>query len=208
MSKHGTALTLGQFAEFSSAVLSNLPRDIDPFIARGWVESRASLARALREALCLPETRLLVPRGPAKATLTKRLDAKASYRNQGDLHVSDDYRAFIVRHAAPIEAGTTFAFQISDLTREATDKEIENALTDGYWFKKTPVCGMIAALVALQPNGGPGKLLHEGSKNLFFTSSIVIVVEWSAVRRGWHVMTCPRGRYVWPTSSRVFSPAV
>lgn len=54
MSKHGTALTVGQFAEFSAAVIKALPRDIDPDIALGWASNGKALTKVLAENLCPP----------------------------------------------------------------------------------------------------------------------------------------------------------
>ncbi len=51
MPKHGTALTLGQFAEFGGAVLKALPRDIDPDVALNWAKNGSALERVLREVL-------------------------------------------------------------------------------------------------------------------------------------------------------------
>ncbi|MBI4276708.1 hypothetical protein HY629_02620 [Candidatus Uhrbacteria bacterium] len=46
--KHGTALLdIPQFAEFAGAVVTALPRDIDPDVAQGWIQNK----RALREVL-------------------------------------------------------------------------------------------------------------------------------------------------------------
>jgi len=54
MSKHGTALSVGQFVEFSAAVTKNLPRDISPDVAANWANNGAALAKVLHEALCPP----------------------------------------------------------------------------------------------------------------------------------------------------------
>lgn len=51
----GTAsIETGNFAEFASAVIQQLPRDIDSVTAQGWIENRAALQRALRTALLPP----------------------------------------------------------------------------------------------------------------------------------------------------------
>jgi hypothetical protein len=52
MSSHGTALSLGQFAELVAAVTRNLPRDIDPDIADCWVRNGKALAKVLQGSLC------------------------------------------------------------------------------------------------------------------------------------------------------------
>ena len=54
--KSGTAsIEMGHFAELASAVVQQLPRDIDSTTAQGWIENRAALQRVLRVAL-LPDT--------------------------------------------------------------------------------------------------------------------------------------------------------
>ena len=52
MAKHGTAsrLSTDQFAEFASAVVRNLPRDLDPARVQGWIEEGDALARLLAAA--------------------------------------------------------------------------------------------------------------------------------------------------------------
>lgn len=47
----GTALTIGQFAEFSAAVCKALPRDISPAEALAWASNGEKLERALKSAL-------------------------------------------------------------------------------------------------------------------------------------------------------------
>ena len=48
-----------QFAEFVSAVVKQLPRDISPTAAQGWIQNQEALANALRKALA-PAYRLVV----------------------------------------------------------------------------------------------------------------------------------------------------
>ena len=48
----GTALSLGQFAEFSAAVLKALPRDMNPSDALAWARNGEKLERVLQSALC------------------------------------------------------------------------------------------------------------------------------------------------------------
>src|SRR3989338_1237542 len=51
MPEHGTALTVGQYAEFGAAVLKALPRDIASTRALAWARNGAALEKALRQAL-------------------------------------------------------------------------------------------------------------------------------------------------------------
>lgn len=49
------SIETGHFAELASAVIQQLPRDIDSTTAQGWIENRSALQSALRAAL-LPNT--------------------------------------------------------------------------------------------------------------------------------------------------------
>ena len=60
----GTAsIETGHFAEFASAIIQQLPRDIDSTTAQGWIENRAALRKVLRTAL-LPNTQSIGPTYP------------------------------------------------------------------------------------------------------------------------------------------------
>jgi len=54
MSNGNASIEVGHFAELASAVIQQLPRDIDSITAQGWIENRAALQKALRAAL-LPD---------------------------------------------------------------------------------------------------------------------------------------------------------
>ncbi len=62
--ERGTAssIELGQFAEFTSAVIRQLPRDLTPDVAQGWIENQGALQRVLRGALMSGEF-VLAPQG-------------------------------------------------------------------------------------------------------------------------------------------------
>ena len=45
------SIETGHFAELASAVVQQLPRDIDSTVAQGWIENRSALQRVLRAAL-------------------------------------------------------------------------------------------------------------------------------------------------------------
>ena len=51
MPEHGTALTVGQYAEFGAAVLKALPRDIPSTRALAWARNGVVLEKVLRQAL-------------------------------------------------------------------------------------------------------------------------------------------------------------
>lgn len=54
MAKH---MEVGQFAEFSAAVLRSLPRNVDANIAQGWITNQDALAKVLHDALVPPPRR-------------------------------------------------------------------------------------------------------------------------------------------------------
>ncbi len=62
--KNGTAsIEMRHFAELASAVIQQLPRDIDSTTAQGWIENRTALQKVLRAAL-LPNAQSVGPTYP------------------------------------------------------------------------------------------------------------------------------------------------
>jgi hypothetical protein len=62
MGKHEKApqvIGVPQFAELAACVLKQLPRDIDPNIAQGWIMNPKALSKALQNALCPPPPSVL-----------------------------------------------------------------------------------------------------------------------------------------------------
>lgn len=59
MSSGNTSIETGHFAELASAVIQQLPRDIDSVTAQWWIENRSALQRALRTAL-LPDAQNII----------------------------------------------------------------------------------------------------------------------------------------------------
>ncbi|OHA79010.1 MAG: hypothetical protein A2V96_01130 [Candidatus Yonathbacteria bacterium RBG_16_43_6] len=62
MEKHEKApqfIGVPQFAELAACVLKQLPRDIDPNIAQGWIKNPKALGKALQNALCPPPPSVL-----------------------------------------------------------------------------------------------------------------------------------------------------
>ena len=211
MSKHGTALSVGQFAEFSAAVLKALPRNIDPEVALDWARNGASLSGALAKALCsgadASASGLLIPRGTVSLTLAASHDPDTYYQTRKGLHVWDDYRRLVVAKAKPVDVGSKFAVNIAELALDASDKKIEDALPKSHLFDESVLCAVIAEMIAKQPNGEAGDLDNRGHVNLFYTTSCVGRVDWDCSGRVWRVNAWQRRSSACLAGSRAFSPA-
>lgn len=55
MPRREVSVNTNQFAEFTSAVVRSLPRDIEPTTCQAWIENQNGLAKVLREALMPPK---------------------------------------------------------------------------------------------------------------------------------------------------------
>jgi hypothetical protein len=87
------------------------------------------------------------------------------------------------------------------------DEKIEAALLNGYIFDDSTACAVIEAMIKDQWGGKEGKLLTSGYANLFYLSSCVVGVSWSADYRGWCVNAWRRDDSKWRAGRQVFSPA-
>lgn len=150
---------------------------------------------------------VLIPREPVSLTLVERHNPDAYYRNRSGLYVWDDFRSRVVTKAKPVEKGMAIDAEVYELGRDATDKEIEDALPKNHLFDESTLCAIVAELVDKQPGGKAGDLENTGRVNLFYTSSCVVFVYWSASVAGWYVSTWHRDGRRWRAGRRVFSPA-
>ena len=156
-----------------------------------------------------PTTPVFAPTS-TKLTVLERHDPDLFYRTRSGLLVSKGFCDLVVAKANPTEAGTTFQVIPRTMVRDASDAEIELELggeTKIHLFDETRVSVIVARLIDGQPKGEAGLLLNNGYANLFYTSSCVVVVRWSAVRRRWGVGTWGRDDGRWRAGFRVFSPA-
>lgn len=214
----GTTFTPGQLAQFSNNIsigiataLPKLVEKYDPKVVLKALEGRGEvfaghLETALEQAI--NSMLVLAPKGTTTIMLEKRHDPDAFYQTRSGLYVWDDYRSRIVANAKPSEVGTTLKVENAELVRDLSDEEIESALPKDHLFTETQVCVVIAELIAKQPNGeSRGALLNNGFANLFYTSSCVVRVRWSADDREWDVHTWQRVGSGWNAGRQVFSPA-
>jgi hypothetical protein len=149
---------------------------------------------------------LLVPR--ARVSLVSGLhNPDVYYKTRSGLYVWDDFRNRIVAKATPVAADTKYSVAVSDLTKNATDEEIEDSLPTDHLFDESAVCAIVATMIEKQKNGEPGDLENTGYVNLFYTSSFVVYVRWHSVYREWYVGTWSRDDYGWNAGYRVLSPS-
>jgi hypothetical protein len=148
---------------------------------------------------------VLQPREPISLTTSVTYDPDVYYRTGKGLYVWNSFRNRIVANAKPTNAGTGYTLAAADLTKDATDKEIEAALPEGYLFDESAVCAIVAELIAKQPGGEAGHLQNNGRANLFYTRSCVVRVRWDAGDGEWRVLTWGRGGDGWYAGRRVFS---
>ena len=149
---------------------------------------------------------LLAPR--SKVSLVSGVhNPDVFYQTRSGLYVWDDFRSRIVAKAKPVAADTKCSVAVSELTKDATDEEIEGALPTEHLFDESAVCAIVAAMIEKQKNGEPGDLLNNGYANLLYTSSCVVSVYWNAGDRRWLVFAWYRGDDGWRAGRRVLSPA-
>ena len=185
MSNRGTPLSLGQFAEFSAAVIRNLPRDINPDIVLGWAKNGESLARTLRKALCPPRTRL---------------------RRVGTV---------LIPVVVPVKGTPKVTLSVFELTEPMTDDEILTELGEGHAFGNSSIAKVyIDWLLTRQKNGEKGDLATKGPANILYICGMDSGIYARNSRRGaafrsWcmHGFRLNDGDFRWEVGCRVFSAA-
>ncbi len=130
---------------------------------------------------------LLAPRGLVYVKLAEPHNPDSFYENREGLWVWGGYRSQVVAKAKPTPAGAEFSARSFELKRDMSDVGIESSLPDGHLFDEGVLCAIIADLISKQEGGKEGTLLNNGHANLFYTSSCVVFVYWSADNRVWSV---------------------
>lgn len=96
MQKHGTASSVGQFAELSATVIKALPRQIPPKVLQMWGSNGAWLEQVLLEALCPPSVEsiqlsgwktLLTQRIPASVLMERLENAQVAFGNENPMAI-------------------------------------------------------------------------------------------------------------------------
>jgi hypothetical protein len=150
---------------------------------------------------------VLIAHEPVTITLEKPSDPTAFYQTRTGLWIYGGFSDIVTSKAKPVNAGTTFKFNVDELGEAMTDAEIEAALPKNHLFDESAVCAIVAEMISKQPNGEAGDLLNNGYANLLYTASCVVNVRWYGGRRRWYVYTCRRGGRRWFAGDRVLSPS-
>lgn len=210
MSKHGTTLTFGQFAELSAAVIKALPRDIAADVALGWANNGEALSQALRGALCpsnqaagkpkVLQARDLVTIGP----LTQAFDPAKFFVTRKGLWVSDQFTRLVLPMAKIAEPTGVVSLQSYDLVRSAYDRDIKAEMPHNHEV----ALWVIAKMIEAQEGGKSGPLLNDDYWNIFYIAGFVVFVYWYAYYREWSVIAWHLDDDRWSARCRAFSSNV
>jgi hypothetical protein len=205
----GTALSIGQFAELSAAVVRALPRNMNPADALAWANNGEKLAAALASALSplatpLPSAKPTVLAARAATTvgpLTKNFDPSKFFKARKGLYVDQYFSSRVLVGASKSEPSGMVLLSTADLTRTAYDREIKAELAENHGVE----LWHIAMLIEAQPNGRDGPLLSNGYANIFYVGGFVVLVRWDAGDGEWYVYDWKLGGDRWRAGLRVFS---
>lgn len=139
--------------------------------------------------------------------ITTPVDPQDFFKSGEDLFVSSSFKERILSNAKSVSADSQFFLDSFKLVSNASDKDIETALSEKHIFSESEVCALIADLITKQRKGEEGTLLNTGYANLFYTPSFVVRVFWHSHDSLWSVFTWSRDGYRWNLDFRVFSPA-
>jgi len=178
-----------QTAKLGARILENLPSDMGMEAMQKWIDDPLSLQSFLRDL-------------NGEASKTDPNNPAAFFQPRLGLWVSPDFRARVLGRVVNISTEVKHI----DLSREMSDADIEKMVGPNHLFGDEQVCRTIARLIAAQEEGKEGELLNNGFANLFYTSSCVVFVNWSADDREWRVSAWRRGDSGWSAGLRVFSP--
>ena len=154
---------------------------------------------------------LLVPIGEVSLTLAKRHDPDKYYRNRNNLWTYCNFRGVVAAKAKPVKAGTVFKVNIHQISRNATDRQIERALPARHRFDESAVCAVVARMIQKQRQQESDDLETFNSKsNLFYIDACAVPLTWHDYGRiigQWYVGAWKRDNLGWVAGTRVFSLA-
>lgn len=154
---------------------------------------------------------VLIPIKMLEIEISERRVPSAFYRDRPGLWVWGEIPDITTR-AKPVAAGTKFPVQISQLSRDATDKEVEDSLPADHFFgvdgisEESAFCAILAEMLVRQWEGKEGDLEHLGRANLLYMRSCVASVRRYVDHREWYASTWDRGGRRWRAGYSVLSP--
>ncbi len=155
MSKHGTALSVGQFSEFAGAVIKALPRDIEPDVALHWANNGKALATALREALSVSAEKRMRP--------TLVFHKKAIFTGAKPKKTRDCFTGTLWGYRHPDIDRWLLAQQTANATESVGIYQLQNpeARPSGRWRSRPyRLCPVQLTMRLLHDCGGAGSRSH------------------------------------------------
>jgi len=172
----------------------------------GGLEGAQAFLRSDVKVMPVEKPAILVPRDSVLLKLAAKHEPASFYKDRKGLWVYDGFTSLVVSKAKLVDAPAQFSITVFDLGRDATDKEIEDALPKEHLFDESAVCAIIAELISKQEGGTSGTLEKTGYANLFYTCSCVVYVRWHSGSGKWYVNSWARVDIRWNAGNRAFSP--
>lgn len=225
MSNHGTALSTGQFAEFSAAVIRNLPRNISSEVALNWGNNGATLKKVLAEALCPPEEivkHLSKLKYGAMLAPIKRFVPGMFFGKNTELGARPlaNFEVMILAPAKTVTSVPETQVAFCELEKPASDAEIQHELLENHIFEGVDsLLPFLAGLIKGQPGGSVGDLVcteypveDDYRTNIFYVRTVnrVVVVSacWDPDDGEWSCNSHHLGDVDWSIGDRVFTPVL
>jgi len=220
--KNGTPFNLGQLVKLQNFLNIGVATVL-PIVAARLGKPQAVLkafdgkgavfARHLEPVLeqVIKSMLLLVPLKSLKFTLSARHEPSSFYKSRERLSVCDGFAKLVLPNAKPVEAGTTFEFDVSEIRTPQwengmRDEEIEDSLNEEHFFDDSSVCAIIAEAITKQPRCEPGEFpVHNVRHILLYTRTSLVAFAGDGCE--WYVNAWPRNVCTHGTGCWVLSPA-
>ncbi len=186
---------MSQILELASVVIKNLPEDIDPSVAQGWIQNSKALKKALREVLCPPEIAVDLPIVPILKLVTRdipvtgstRFVAKDHFTRENGFYPWDNFKDHFLDKVEENISDTTLA--IHRLEKPAVDAQIRKELGQK---REEITLTHFFDLLKKQSKGENGHLLTNGYANIAYIRDKngvlwVVFAFWLSVRLCWDV---------------------